>query len=144
MAEAGAMIGSPRRELKYALRESSTTTLLWFKCKWLYADCFFFFFPPTREERKESQCFLPPPPAAFLWHRLTQTHRRHVSSDFLMSATDGLCHARLMAILGRNRRKKEKKRGAEADAKSSSSPRNRTMLGRFSSIIRASAVTRTV
>lgn len=144
MAEAGAMIGSPRRELKYALRESSTTTLLRFKCKWLYADCFFFFFSPNEGGEEREPVLFASPPAAFLWHRLTQTHRRHVSSDFLMSATDGLCHARLMAILGRNRRKKEKKRGAEADAKSSSSPRNRTMLGRFSSVIRASAVTRTV
>lgn len=109
MAEAGAMIGSPRRELKYPLRESSTTTLLRFKCKWICADCFFFFFFPQRgrkEKRPSAFC----PPAAFLWHGLRQTHRRHVSSDFLMSATDGLCHARLMAILGRNRRRKKKKR----------------------------------
>lgn len=62
MAEAGAMIGSPRRELKYALRESSTTTLLRFKCKWLYADCFFFFFSPNEGgEEREPVLFASPP-----------------------------------------------------------------------------------
>lgn len=37
-------------------------------------------------------------PEAPLWHWPSQTHRRHVSSDFLMSATDGLCHATLIVI----------------------------------------------
>lgn len=62
----------------------------------LIVFCLFFF-----HQGKVRATPLAFPPAAFLWHRQTQTHRQHVSSDFLMSVTDGLCHARLMAILGR-------------------------------------------
>lgn len=123
MAEACAMIGSQRREFKYLLWESSTTTHLWFECKWLYADCFFlFFFCHRGREEREPLLSSHLPPAAFLWQRLTQTHRRHVSSDFLMSATDGLCHARLIVIMGRRKKKRP------CRSLKQSLPRNQTLF----------------
>jgi len=74
---------------------------------WLAISFFFFFYWGKRESeplllRTPLRPSLPP---ALLWRRLTQTYSRHVSSDFLMSATDGLCHDRLMVILGGEKKK---------------------------------------